>query len=163
MNGLDYTILAVLAASVLISVLRGAVRELMSLLSWVVAVWLSVRFASYAATFLPQSLSNPSLRLAVGFAVIFLGSLLALAVVTMLVSALMRKSPLSGVDRLLGAMFGIARGMLILVAATLVVGLTAVPRERVWKEASLVPPLQAFAMAVRGYLPQAIAGRIRYD
>jgi len=163
MNGLDYAILAVLALSILLSVLRGAVRELMSLLSWVIAVWLAVRYAPHAAIFMPESLSNPSLRFAAGFAVVFLGALLILALVTMLVAGLLRKSPLSGVDRLLGGVFGLVRALFILVAATLVAGLTAVPREPIWKESRLVAPLQALAVAARSYLPQAVAGRIRYD
>lgn len=163
MNGLDYAILTLLALSMLVSVLRGAVRELMSLVSWVIAVWLAVRFAAYAATFIPQSLSNPSLRLAAGFAVVFLAALLVLALLTLVVSSLLRKSPLSGVDRLLGAMFGFTRGIVLLGAATLIVGLTALPRERVWKDAKLTPALESLALAVRGYLPQAVGERIRYD
>jgi len=163
MNGLDYAILAILALSVILSIVRGAVRELMSLVSWVLAVWLAVRFAPMAATFMPQSLSNPSLRLAAGFVLVFVGALLVLALLTLIVSSLLRKSPLSGVDRLLGAVFGFARALVILVAATLVVGLTALPRERVWKESKLAAPLQALATAARAYLPQAVAQRIRYD
>lgn len=163
MTGIDYAILAVLAASILISVLRGAVRELMSLVSWVVAVWLAVRFAPHAAAFMPQSLTSASLRFAAGFALVFLGALLVLGLATLALSSLLRRSPLSGVDRLLGAAFGFARAVVILVAATLVVGLTAYPRERAWKQAVLVPPLQALALAVRARLPQAVADRIRYD
>jgi membrane protein required for colicin V production len=162
-NGLDYAILALLVLSMLASVLRGAVRELMSLVSWVIAVWLAVRFAAYAATFMPQSLSNPSLRLAAGLAVVFLGALLVLALLTLVVSGLMRKSPLSGADRLLGGVFGFARGIVLLGAATLIVGLTPLPRERIWKEAKLTPALESLALAVRGYLPRAVGERIRYD
>lgn len=163
MNGLDYAIIAVLVLSILISVLRGAVRELMSLASWLIAVWLAVRFAPQAATFLPESLSNVSLRLAAGFAMVFFGALLILALLTLLVAGLLRKSPLSGVDRLLGAVFGLVRALVILVAATLVVGMTTLPRERLWTQSRLVVPLQTLAMAVRSHLPPAVAGRIRYD
>lgn len=163
MTGLDYVIIAVIGVSVLISVLRGAVRELMSLLSWIVAIYLAVRLAPHAATFMPDALSNPSLRLIAGFVAIFLVSLLLLALVTWAVSGLLRKSPLSGVDRVLGAVFGLLRALVVLVAATLVAGLTAVPREPFWREAKLIAPLQSLAVAARGYLPQAIAGRIRYD
>jgi len=162
-NALDYAILALLALSVLVSVLRGAVRELMSLVSWAVAVWLAVRFAAHAAIFMPQSLSNPSLRFAAGFAVVFVAALLLFALITLVISALLRKSPLSGVDRLLGAVFGFARAILLMAAATLILGLTALPRERIWKEATLTPALESLALAVRGYLPRAVAERIRYD
>jgi membrane protein required for colicin V production len=70
---------------------------------------------------------------------------------------------LSLADRTLGAVFGIARGALILVVLVLAAGLTALPRERFWREAKLAAPLETAAIAVKPYLPRAVADRVRYE
>jgi membrane protein required for colicin V production len=159
----DYVVLTVTAVSVVLSVLRGAMRELLSLLAWTAAAFLAIRFAPAVAGVLPAALSNKAVRLAVAFALILLVSVLLCSLIAMALSALMRKSGLSGTDRLLGAVFGLARAVVILVALTLAGGLTALPRERAWRNAMFSAPLEALAIQVRGYLPEAVAARIRYD
>jgi membrane protein required for colicin V production len=159
----DYAALVVIALSVLISVVRGAVREVMSIASWVASVCLAVYLAPAAATLLPARLASPSLRLGAAFVVILLLGLLLFALVALGMSRLLRKSGLSATDRALGAFFGLARALVILVVLTLLAGLTTLPRERAWREAMLSPPLEALALAVRDYLPEAVASRIGYD
>jgi membrane protein required for colicin V production len=159
----DYAALVVIALSVLISVVRGAVREVMSIASWVASVCLAVYFAPAAATLLPARLASPSLRLGAAFVVILLVSLLLFALIALGLSRLLRKSGLSATDRALGAFFGLARALVILVVITLLAGLTTLPREPAWRDAMLSPPLEALALGVRDYLPQAVASRIGYD
>ena len=163
MTVFDYAALGVIALSVLISVVRGAVREVMSIASWVASGFLAVYFASAVAPLLPAQLTSPSLRLAAAFVVILLMSLLLFALVALGLGRLLRKSGLSAPDRALGALFGLARGLVILVVLTLLGGLTTLPREPAWRDAMLSPPLEALALAARDYLPQAVASRIGYD
>lgn len=163
MTALDYVVLAVIGVSVLLSVIRGAVRELLSVASWVLAIYLALHFSAAASTFLPSALSNHTARVAVAFAVILLGSLLVLALVAMLLSNLIKQSPLSGVDRLLGALFGFARAVVILTVLALAAGLTGLPREAFWREAKSRAPLEALALGLRDHLPSAVAARIHYD
>jgi membrane protein required for colicin V production len=159
----DYVVLAVIGLSVLVSVLRGALRELLSLLAWSAAAFLAIRFAPAVATLLPAVVSNQTLRLAVAFVLLLVMCVLLLSLVVMALSALLRKSGLSGTDRLLGAAFGFARGIVILVALTLLAGFTELPRQAVWRGAMFSAPLEALALWVRSYLPEAVAARIRYD
>jgi membrane protein required for colicin V production len=159
----DYAALAVIGVSVLISVMRGALREMMAIGSWVGSACLAVYFAPGVATLLPAQLSNPSLRLAAAFAGILLAGLLVFALATLALSQLLRKSGLTGTDRALGALFGLVRAVVILVCLTLLAGLTRLPREPAWRNALSSPLLEALALAVRERLPQALAARIGYD
>jgi len=159
----DYAVLALIGVSVLISVMRGALRELMAIGSWVGSACLAAYFAPALATLLPAQLSNPSLRLAAAFAAILLASLLLFALATLALSQLLRRSGLTGADRVLGALFGLVRALVVLVCLTLLAGLTRLPREPAWRDAVSSPALEALALAVRERLPQALAARIGYD
>jgi membrane protein required for colicin V production len=163
MTGFDFFVFAVIALSVLVSIVRGAARELISILSWVVSGYLAFRFAPAAAALLPAGLSSPTLRLAAGFVAIMLGSLLLFALLSLALSQLLKKSGLSLTDRLLGALIGVARAVVILVLLTLLAGLTTLPREATWRNAMTREPLESLAILVRVHLPTALASRIRYD
>jgi membrane protein required for colicin V production len=113
MTSFDYAILAILALSVLISIWRGLVREVISILSWLVALWLAVRFAVDMAEWMPAAISNPSLRYVAAFACLFLGTIIVLELIGVLIAKLLRAVGLGFLDRLLGAIFGFARGALI--------------------------------------------------
>jgi membrane protein required for colicin V production len=163
MTGFDYLVVAVIAISVVISVVRGAVRELVSIVSWVISGYLALRFAPAVAALLPNGLESPTLRLAAGFIAILLVSLLLFALVALALSQLLKRSGLSATDRLLGAFIGFARAVVILVFVTLLAGMTPLPREAIWRDAVSAPLLVSLAILVRGYLPTALASRIRYD
>ncbi len=163
MTGLDYVIIAVSGVSVLFSVIRGAVRELASLVWWLLSGFLALHFAPVVAVFLPRELSSPTARLVVAFIAILLGSLLLFALLSLALNQLVAKAGLSPTDRMLGALFGAVRAVVVLVVLVLLAGLTPLPREPAWRNSLLVPPLQALAVLVRAYLPPALAQRIRYD
>jgi membrane protein required for colicin V production len=163
MTGLDYLVVAVIAFSVVVSVVRGAVRELISIASWVVSGYLALRFAPAVAGLLPAGISSPTLRLAAAFVAILLVSLLLFALVALALSQLLKRSGLTATDRFLGGLIGFARAVVILVFMTLLAGLTTLPREATWRNAMSTPPLESVAILVRGYLPTALASRIRYD
>jgi membrane protein required for colicin V production len=163
MTGFDYLVIAIIAISVVVSVVRGAVRELISIASWVVSGYLALRFASAVADLLPAGMTSPTLRLAAAFVAILLGSLLLFALLSLALSQLLKRSGLSATDRFLGGLIGFARAVVILLVITLLAGLTTLPREAAWRNAMFAPPLEALAILVRGYLPTALASRIRYD
>jgi membrane protein required for colicin V production len=94
---------------------------------------------------------------------VLVGCLLLFGLLGLALSAWVRKGGLTGTDRLLGAFFGMARGVLILVALVLVAGLTPLPREKAWRNAVLSAPLESVAIFARTYLPSPLASRIRYE
>src|SRR5690349_9886503 len=120
----DWFLLAALVVSILIGVIRGSTREVLGLISWIIAIIASLLLAPSAVGWLEPHISTPSLRIAGAYALVFLAMLVIGATVTSVVSMLVRKSALSGVDRMVGGGFGLVRGVLIGVVAVWLVGLT---------------------------------------
>lgn len=163
MTAFDFVILGIVFLSVVISVWRGLVREVMSLLSWLVAFWLAARFTIAFSEWMPAALTNPSARYVAAFVVLFLTTVIVLELLGVLLARLMHAAGLGFVDRTLGAVFGVARGALLAWILTLLGGLTALPQQDWWRDSVFAPPLQAAALAARPLLPLEIARRLKYS
>jgi membrane protein required for colicin V production len=160
-TGFDYAVLAILAFSLLVGVLRGFVRELLMLLGWVAAFVLATAFSSEVARYMPQS-TGPFLGQILAYVAIFACVLLFAGIAGLLLSALTKSAGLGWTDRSLGACFGIVRGTLVVLALVLVGGFTPLPQEAFWKNAVLSGPFETVVIALRPYLPEDMARRIRY-
>jgi membrane protein required for colicin V production len=163
MTVFDYVAVGIVAISIAVGVFRGAVREVLSVAGWAVAIALAWRFSHAVAEFLPSSWTSPTLRTALAFVGVLVGCLMLFGLAGLALNALVRKGGMSGTDRALGALFGVVRGVLVLVALVLLAGLTPLPRERAWRNAVLRQPLESAAILVRTYLPGPLASRIRYE
>ena len=163
MTVFDYAVLAIIGISILVSVLRGMVRELLALLSWVVALWLASAFAPDVALFLPKEVPNDMVRLLAAFAGLFFAVLLLMTLVTIAAAELISTLGLTPLDKGLGAVFGLARGVLIVLVLVMLAGMTALPREKAWRNAMFSAPLEAVVMQAKEYLPEAFRQRIHYD
>ncbi len=163
MTAVDYAVLGIAALSVLVSVFRGVVREVMALSSWIGAFLIARYFAPMCSGLLPASLSHPWLRLAVAFAGLMVVSLIFFALLTVALTRIVRRSKLAPWDRALGVLFGLARALVILVVLVLAAGLTPLPRDPAWRHALFTPPLVMLAKKARPYLPEALAERIRFE
>lgn len=163
MTAFDYAVLGVVGISVVISVMRGAVREVLSLGSWILAFWLGSTYTPQLAPVLPSDIPTDALRLLAAFLIIFLGTLLLMALVSIAVSELIKMLGLGTVDRMLGAVFGVARALVVILVVVLLAGLTKLPQQPVWKHAMFSPPLEAAALKLKVWLPPAMADKIRYD
>ena len=159
----DYIILATIAISALVSLMRGFVREAISLAGWILAFWLALSFMDEVAALIAGQISVPSLRLGLAFFVLFIVTLLLTAVVNYFAGLLVSKTGLSGTDRVLGMVFGAARGALIVALLVLLAGLTALPRDRWWQQSVLIVHFQALALEVRSFLPAEIAGYFNFQ
>ena len=124
----DYCVLAILVLSILLSVVRGVVRELLSLAGWVVAFMVANSFAAGFAPMLPSSIVGEPVACVAGICLVILIGLLAMGLITMLISALVKLSGLGFADRFLGSLFGFARGMLVVLLVVLAAGFTAAAR-----------------------------------
>ena len=102
MTWIDYAVIAIIGISVLLSVIHGLVREILALASWVVAFIVAQMFAGDVAALLPAALTNPSLRLLAGFLAVFLAVLVAMTLVAIGVSGLIKSAGLGFADRALG-------------------------------------------------------------
>jgi membrane protein required for colicin V production len=120
----DIGVLAVTGFSVAVSVLRGAVREILALASWVLAFVGAQYFAPDAVPYMPVAIADGSLRMLAAFVAVFLSLLFALTLIAIGVSRLVRSAGLGMADRMLGAAFGLVRGVAIVLVLVLVAGLT---------------------------------------
>ena len=161
MTWFDYAVLIIICVSVLLALWRGAVREIMALAGWAAAIVLSSLFAQELTRWLPLSLS-PMLRAVIAYLVIFLAVLLLSGLAGMLLAKLFHAAGLGLADRAVGALFGLARGLLIVFVAVMMAGLTNLPKEAFWREAVLSGPIETAVLAARPALPKDFAQRIRY-
>jgi membrane protein required for colicin V production len=163
MTWLDYALIGVFAASLVMGAWRGLVREVISILGWVIAFLAANLLAGPLGPAMPQAIPSPELRVASAYLAVFVGSLVVTSLVGLLLSKIVEAVGLGGVDRLLGTLFGGARGLLIAVAAALLAGLTSAPRQPFWRDSASGPMLVQVALALKPLLPQTFAERLRYD
>ena len=114
MNGFDLAILGVILVSAGVGVLRGFIRETLSLVAWLLALWLAFVYAEAGAKYFVDYVTSPALQVAAAFAAIFVLALLVFTVAAYLIHRALRLEALVGVDRLLGGMFGIVRALIII-------------------------------------------------
>ena len=130
---LDWVFLAVLFVSLLVGAWRGLVVEVLSVVSWLAAFILAQWFAPDVAAKLPMAGAAEPVRYAAGFVLVFVATLFAGALIGFLVSKLLSAVGLGAINRLLGALFGVLRGVLLILAATVVVGMTPWKSSAEWQ------------------------------
>ena len=158
MNWADIFILTVLGVSALLSLLRGLVKEVLSLVGWVVACWLAFRYSGPAGVFLAGTFGvPPSVRTAIGFVALLVGVLLVFGVVNFLIGKLISGTGLGATDKMLGMLFGIGRGLAIITVLVMFAGLTPLPRDPWWHQSNFLPRLVPVAKWAIGWLPVEFA------
>jgi membrane protein required for colicin V production len=163
MTPFDYAVLLIVGASVLVSVMRGLVREVLSLLGWLIAFVAAALASPTVSEWMTGTIANESLRILAAFVAVFVFTLVAMSLTAMAVAGLMRKAGLGLEDRVLGGVFGLARGVLIVMVFVLLSGLTSLPRQPLWNDAMLSPPLVALAGAVKPWLPLVVSRNLSYE
>jgi membrane protein required for colicin V production len=159
---IDVVILALIALSAILSLFRGFVREAVALATWLVALWVAMAFHEDLAAILSQWIETPSAQKITAFAVLFISVLLLGAIINYLASKLVDKTGLTGTDRLLGIVFGVARGGVIVAILVLLAGLTPFPQDPWWQDSQFIGYFEELAMWMRSYLPDDIADNITY-
>ena len=139
MKWADWVIIAVIVVSSLISLKRGFVKEALSLVTWVVAFVVARLFTDNLSTLLAEYIDTPSARVVAAFAILFIATLFIGALLSNLIGLLIKATGLSGTDRVLGMVFGIARGGLIVVVLIALLGMTPVIQDRWWQQSTLIP------------------------
>ena len=161
MTWFDFGVLIVLVVSVAISLFQGLVREMISLGGWVGGFILATVFGGRVAGLLPLSL-GPLMSALIGFLLVFVGVLAVAWIVGLVMTSAVRAAGLAPADRALGAVFGVVRGLIIVLVVVVLSGLTTLPQEPFWKNAVLSGPFETTALALRPYLPEGLANRLKY-
>lgn len=154
---IDLLLVSVLVLSLVLGLWRGFVLEVLALLGWVAAYfaaqWLTPIWAPYIPLGEPRSSLNHAATFAIAFFVVLLGWGLASRVVCLLVNA----TPLRGADRMLGAAFGLARGMVLLLVLATVVALTPAAASPLWHDSHGAQWLNVALQEIKPLLPRDIA------
>lgn len=158
----DYLVLFVLICSIIISTLRGLVKEVLSLLSWIVAFIVANAYGEALAQMLPDMIPGETTRLIVGFIALFIGVRILMGLLAMAISEMVKISGLTLVDRGLGGLFGLARGLLIVLVTVLLCGMTGLPQQSFWKEALFSPLAETAAHTVKPFLPGDFSRHIKF-
>ena len=152
----DIAVLVIVALSALLGWWRGFMYELFSLLGWVAAYVVARMFSAQLIPYIPQALGAESLRAATAFAAVFIVVLIVGAIVAWLLARLAKFAGLAGMDGKFGAMFGVVRGVLLVLALVWLAGLTSVPQKAWWKNAWTSKPLQQAALYAKDYVPDNV-------
>ncbi len=163
MTVFDYAVLVLIGVSILLSVMRGFLREVMALLSWVVAFWVANLYTVQFAPMLPASIPTPELRLLAAFVALFLATLLVMTLISITVGHFLKAIGIGPIDRALGAVFGFTRGMVIVLVLVMLAGLTNLPKAPMWKNAMFSSPLEMLVMQFKPWLPAELAKRLNYS
>ena len=139
MNWVDYAIIGVIILSALISIVRGFVKEALSLISWVLAFFIASRFYMYITSYLTY-FDSDVIRIAVAIAILFISTLIVCAIISYIIGQLVQKTGLSGTDRVLGICFGVLRGILVVALVLFFIDtFTPLSQSQEWKQSQLIP------------------------
>ncbi|MEI2635621.1 MAG: CvpA family protein [Methylotenera sp.] len=163
MTSFDYTVLLIIGISIIVSMMRGALREVLAIAGWLVAFYVAKIYAVQLVPVLPQDIPTEPLKVLAAFLILFLGVLLIASLLTIALSSIIKKIGLNWLNRFLGALFGFARGLLIVCILVFLAGLTSLPKDARWTNAMFSSPLEALVKATLPWVPQAVAKHIKYD
>lgn len=163
MQWLDVIILSIIGVSALISLMRGFVKEALSLLGWLASIWVALHYSDRLADLMATSITTASLRFVIAFTALFVVTLLLSALINFLISQIVKKTGLSGTDRIIGVAFGVVRGAAVVGILVMLGGLTTFPQDPWWQESMLVGHFQQMAVLAGDYFPADVTSSFSYD
>jgi len=162
MTTFDYVVGAVVLASLLLGLWRGVVGEVVALVAWVLAFFAARLWGAQIAHVVFTGIADPALRIVAGWVSVFVAVLLVMSLLRLALRGLLKALGLSITDRLLGVIFGVARGLAIVLVLVAIGGMTSAPKEKWWSEARFSAPLETAVLAGKPWLPPEVAKRIRF-
>jgi membrane protein required for colicin V production len=164
MTSFDYTVLIIIGACIIMSMMRGAMREMLSIVGWLAALYVAKTYSTQLVPLLPQDIPTDSLSLLAAFLILFLGVLLVVSLLSIALSSILKKIGLSWLNRFFGALFGFAKGLLIVFILVFLAGLTNIPKDINWTNAMFSSPLEALVKTALPFImPQKVVQYVKYD
>ncbi|HEY9571867.1 MAG TPA: CvpA family protein [Pusillimonas sp.] len=162
MTSFDYLVLAVLGVSAFLGLLRGLIKEVLSLIAYVVAFLSAIWWAPLVSVWLAGWIENALLRTGAAYAGVFIVVLLLVGLLNLLLATLIEKTGLTPADHGLGALFGMLRGMLIVLVLVALAGYTELPKEPWWREARLSGTAVKGIQQIKLLLPPSLSSWLPY-
>lgn len=153
---IDFSIILIIALSILTGLFRGFVKELVALSVWALAVWLAWNYCSPAAVWFEPYIQDNSMRTAIAFLIILLTTLILGGVINAILGYILKRTGLSGTDRSLGLVFGFVRGVCLVAILMVGVKMTSLPYENYAKTSLLYAKFDPLVAKFQGYLPSFI-------
>ena len=153
----DWVLLTALLLSMLVGVWRGLVFEVLSVLGWVAAFFAAQWLAPTVAAWLPMASASPSMRFAAAFVLTFVAAVFAAGLLAALMRKLVSAAGLRPADRALGALFGVVRGVILLLAVTVAIDMTPLKSSDWWQASHGAPILSAVLNGLKPILPLQFA------
>ena len=161
MSGFDWIIAGVFLISILIGLVRGFIREALSIISWIMAIWLGITFCEQAGDFIAQYISIPAaaFRTSAGFGLVFVGTLFLFSIISFLLTKVLVKGAIKGTDRVLGLGFGVLRGVAVVVAIMLVGRGFGMQNNDWWQNSNYLGYFESSADYVESILPDNLQSK----
>lgn len=163
MQTIDIVILVVLAIPALVGIFYGFLNIAFSLLAWAIASGIAVKFTSIFAPLLESYIETPIVRTVMAFAGLFIISLMIFSTLGYFIVKLLGRSGLTAADRILGLLFGIGLGGIMVAVGVFLAGFTAFPEEESWHASRLIPPFQKICVWGQQYLPESMVKHHGYE
>ncbi len=156
LNVADFIIIGIVALSVIISLLRGFIREALSLATWIIAAYLAYTLSSSTGLLLSDYISSAATRSGVAFVGIFLAIIIVGAIVNFFIGRLISVSGLGLVDRLLGVVFGVLRGVLMIALVILMFQASSLTERQWWRHSQLIPVIEPISHQMQELFPKDV-------
>jgi membrane protein required for colicin V production len=161
-TGFDFVVLAILACSTCLGLVRGLLKELLSLMAYLLAFVASIWWGPVVYGWLAPYIETPLVRMGTSYAGVFIVVLLGVGLVNMTLGALIRATGLGSADHGLGGLFGLARGLIIVLALVAVGGYTPLPKEPWWRDAMFSHAAEGAVKQIKLWLPPSLATWLPY-
>ena len=158
----DIVVFVILSSSFLLSILRGLVYELSSIIVWGFSIFCAYNFGFYFSAIFPEYLS-PELRTIFGSLLVLFIAILLSKMIVLSLKEIIEKSGGGSLDKIFGAFFGILRGGFIVVALSLLGTMTALTEEEAWVNAKTRAYLEFSVIQTIPYLPESVVDKIKID
>jgi membrane protein required for colicin V production len=153
----DIVILLVISVSTIVSIVRGFAKDSISLAAWILAFIIAITLADKFAIILPDSMENPRLRAGVSITVLFLATLIMGMVANFLLAGFINMVKMRNIDRGLGALFGFARGIVIICLLVVIGSYIGLNEADWWEDSALIPVTEQVLEAIEPLLPKSFA------
>ena len=154
MTAFDIAVIVIIVLSALLGWWRGFMYELFSLIGWIAAYIVARTFSAQVLPYVPEAVGAENMRSAAAFALLFIVTLLFCALLAWFLARLAKFAGLSGMDGKFGAIFGVLRGAMVVLALVWLGGLSGMPQKSWWRDAWSSKPLQQAALYAKDYVPE---------
>lgn len=162
LNWFDLVIIGILVLSAIVSIFRGLIKEVLSLLIWVAAFWLAWTFVEPTAELFNPYIDLPSARHLIAFVALFLSALIVGGLINYLLGGLIKKTGLGATDRFFGMFFGLLRGAVAVTALVFFLKATPLSQDPWWQGSKLQPHFSKLADWAKQRMPDELSGYFNF-